>query len=234
MQAKDVLVKTPAPVKAAPKAPSLKVEAKPASMTADARVEAKKPQRPVKDVVAKVPGEDVRNGASIFGQVFGPIVTVQETAQSLKGVSLVSKLANIPFIGKAVQLLAPAGEMIARSPIGKAVVRQAQGFAKLPLFRSPAFQAVWGKVKPALKGLSVLLTAFDGYAFVRTLFNKDASVARKALTGGRFLANLAALIVMFRMPQAGVALANIPAFLGNICEYALMWLNGKEAKAAKA
>lgn len=236
MQAKDVLVKTPAPAAstavAPKKAPALKVES--AKMEADARVQTRKPVEPAKPVVAKVPGEDVRNGVSIFGQIFGPIVTVQETASSLKGVSLVTKLASVPFLGKAVQLVAPVGEMIARSTLGKAVVRHAQGIANLPFFRSPAFQAVWGKVKPALKGISVLLTAFDGYAFVRTLLNKDASVARKALTGGRFLANLAALVVMLRLPNAGVALANIPAFVGNLFEYSLMWLNGKEAKEAKA
>lgn len=171
----------------------------------------KKPAAPTANA-AVAPGEEARNTLSIFGMVSAPFV------QAFQGITTLAKatVAN------------PLLHTLVKGPI-----KAARYLNNLPMIKNPMLLGGIKLLGRCLPFLSATILAFDGYATVHTLKNKEASGERKLLTSLRFAANAVGTGLSF-IPGWGM-IAAIPAgLIGNVFEFKMMKLNKDEAKQATA
>lgn len=187
----------------------LVVKNKPADKKADEKADSK-PAAPTANA-AVAPGEDARNKLSIFGMISAPFV------QAFQGITT---LAKATFANPLVQTVV------------KGPVKAAKYLNNLPFLKNPMLLGGVKLLGRCLPFLSATILAFDGYATVHTLRNKEASGERKIWTSLRFAANAVGTGLSF-IPGWGM-IAAIPAgLIGNVFEFKMMKLNKEEAKEAQ-
>jgi hypothetical protein len=206
----------PTALKAGPKAAAAD---KTAVMSKDRLVVKNKPEaakaptapKPAANVVATAPGEETRNKLSIFGMISAPFVQVFQGITTLAKATVANPLLH---------------------SIIKGPVKAAQFLNNMPFLKNPLLLGGVKLLGRCLPFLSAAILAFDGYATVHTLRNKEASGERKLWTSLRFAANAVGTGLSF-IPGWGM-IAAIPAgLIGNVFEFKVMKLNKEEAQAAK-
>lgn len=147
-----------------------------------------------------VPGENIRTGLWIAGQVLGPVATAEQAIKQLAPL-----VAGKVVLGTAARGALKFMEAIEHFPGGAVALK---GIAR---------------IVPWL-GAGVL--AFDGYAAIKTFTDPAASTKRKLLTGARFALNAVSTAISF-VPGWGMLAAIAPGMAAMCFDFAIKGMNGR-------